>query len=554
MLVERKPAPGVSDASLARQGIACSGNAFVIRVRLADRRVVDAWSTGRMLRNMNAFLRGGLDDRGRLRFVQQAHCLCNDGHALAAARAVEDLAETPPPRAALLVRSLVQALRFIQEHLLHVYHFHLTDWVNPEAALRADPAKSAELAREPGVDAAFFRRAQDRLRALSEDAKDVDASESGDHPAYRGVDEMHLLLGAHGRASLRAGAVLTAALDLLGCGPDGFRAYRPGGLPEDMDLGEARLHRVRGLLTECRDFVQDVFLPDLQCLARTYAHWTDFGAGCAFLSCDEFAHPVGDGPFFPGGIVVSEGGDEVRTWAARPFRGEEVREEADPNWSATDRERYRLLPGAGGPSFTWEQDGFFWLPAPRCGDGACETGPPARMLNGWARGQKRIRRVMSDALAACGFVPADMNSTLGRVLSRGVESAVLAEAALDWLDALAASLAHGGGKLRRELRPPASGRGMGRVEAPRGMLTHDIRLEEGHIAAHDHLVPSLWNFSPRDGRGERGPLERALLGTPVADPGRPLEILRTVHELDPCNACWIVVEDVDAGGMNVVKT
>jgi Ni,Fe-hydrogenase I large subunit len=50
---------------------------------------------------------------------------------------------------------------------------------------------------------------------------------------------------------------------------------------------------------------------------------------------------------------------------------------------------------------------------------------------------------------------------------------------------------------------------------------------------------STWKGSPRDGAGRRGPWEEALLGTPVADPDRPLEILRTVHSFDPCPACAV---------------
>ena len=64
-------------------------------------------------------------------------------------------------------------------------------------------------------------------------------------------------------------------------------------------------------------------------------------------------------------------------------------------------------------------------------------------------------------------------------------------------------------------------------------------------------MPSTWNASPRDAKGLRGPYEAALVGTPMADPNKPLEILRTVHSFDPCLACAVHV--FDAEGNEMVK-
>ena len=536
------------------QEISCPGNTFVTRVRLMNGRVDEAWSTGRMTRNVNVLLQGELDEHGRPRFAQQAHCLCNDGHALAAVRALEDLAGVVPPPAALLVRNTVQALRCIQEHLLHVYQFHLSDWVSLESALRADPAGAGRLARHPRQDTEYFRLAQDRLRALSgEQGADVFGGESGGHPDCCGPDEFHLLLHAHGLESLRTGGLLNTALGLLGCGPEGFRAYRLGGLPEDMDLGADMRGQLRGLLAGCLDFADNVFLPDLELLARTYAHWAETGAGSTFLTWGDFACHGEESPLFPGGIIAPgigsrQGGDP---WTACPLRPEGIREEADPDWSADDRNRYRLHPGDHGPSFRWGEGEFFWLPAPRHGDDACEVGSLARVMGGWVLGRTEVRRAIAKSMDACGLAPAAMNSTLGRVLSRGVESSLLAQAALGWLDELESLPA--GGSMWTDLSLPSSGLGTGRVEVPRGTLTHTIRLDGNRIVNHEYLIPSLWNFSSRDSHGGRGPLERALLGTPVADPDHPLEILRTVHELDPCNACHLVIEDHDSGRIIVAS-
>ena len=36
-----------------------------------------------------------------------------------------------------------------------------------------------------------------------------------------------------------------------------------------------------------------------------------------------------------------------------------------------------------------------------------------------------------------------------------------------------------------------------------------------------------------------GPMEQALIGTPVADPDNPIEVVRIIRSFDPCLACAI---------------
>ncbi|MEF2229822.1 MAG: nickel-dependent hydrogenase large subunit [Pseudodesulfovibrio sp.] len=510
--------------------VSCPGNAFVTRVRLTDGLVDEAWSTGRMMRNMGVLLRGELDAQGRPRFVTQPHCLCNDGHALAAIRAIEDLAGATLPRSAVLVRRLVQSMRCIQEHLLHFYQFHIADWANVNAALRADPAKAAALESPADREDTDFATVQTQIRALARIA-------SGKTPeaGYRGPDELHLLLYGHALQAIKAGKSLQTALGLLGCGAMGFQAYRLGGLPNDLDLGKEALNGLRASIEDCRVFIADVFPSDLTRLARVYGSWAARGRGNAFLTwCDKEQ----------GGLIVSD--SKSVSWQISLSDGAAVREESEPGWSSRDRHRYRLSADREEPSFKWEQEESFWLPAPRHGDMACEVGPLARVLGGWLGGRSPILRALSATLDGCALSMEAMNSTLGRVLSRGVEAAALMESMPGWLDELEAALARGG-RSDATFVMPASGTGVGHVEVPRGALTHTITWDRGRIVNHDYLIPSLWNFSPRDSQGGAGPLERALVGTPVADPEHPVEILRTLHQMDPCNVCHVVVEDRDTG-------
>jgi Ni,Fe-hydrogenase I large subunit len=144
--------------------------------------------------------------------------------------------------------------------------------------------------------------------------------------------------------------------------------------------------------------------------------------------------------------------------------------------------------------------------------------------------------------------PEALFSTLGRVAARGIETQVLAEKMDSWVDALAANM--GSGELRihdnSKWDPstwPADAMGAGFHEAPRGALGHWVSIHNGEISNYQCVVPSTWNAGPRDAKGRRGPYEEALLATPVADPERPIEILRTVHSFDPCMACGVHVVD-----------
>ena len=537
-------APPLNRLPSVHRKIFCPGNTLIVCVQLADGRVEDAWSTGRMMRSMNLLLQVISDDPGRPCFVRRAHCLCNDGHALAAVRALEDLAGIAPPRSALLVRSLVQALRCIQEHLLHFYQFHLSNWVCLGPALGADPGKTARLADPLNRGPDYFRQVQERLRPLAEN-KGINGFNDRfcDHPDYRGADEFHLLVHSHSLESLQIQSLLNKALGLLGCKNGRHPAYQMGGLSPDMNLGQAVLQQLHGLVRHCRDFINTSFLTDLEQVARAYPHWKDLAIGSTFLCLGDFARPHDRGLLFPNGITRTAGKNQI----VDPARPDRVTEEHTPKWKDLDTERYRLNFGRHGPVFFWNKGNLPWIFAPRHGKDACEAGSLARVMGAFAQGRQEVCKAVNNSLKASGLLPGDMNCALGRLLSRGIESSVLSKAALDWLDELKTEPVGKRALMNQNFRLPRTGVGTGKVEVPRGSLIHTIQMDKHRIIRHDCLIPSMWNFSVRDSKGRRGPLEQALLGTPVRNPDHPLELLRIVHAFDPCNPCHVVVQDADTG-------
>jgi hydrogenase large subunit len=177
-----------------------------------------------------------------------------------------------------------------------------------------------------------------------------------------------------------------------------------------------------------------------------------------------------------------------------------------------------------------------------------EVGPLARMVVAYAAGHQRVRQVTDQVLSSLGLGPEGLFSTLGRVAARGIETLVIAERMESWITELEANMKSGKLSIHNGARwdPstwPAEAMGWGVTEAPRGALGHWVKIKNGTIAKYQCVVASTWNGSPRDALGNRGPWEEALIGTPVADSAKPVEILRTVHSFDPCMACSVHVVD-----------
>ena len=139
-------------------------------------------------------------------------------------------------------------------------------------------------------------------------------------------------------------------------------------------------------------------------------------------------------------------------------------------------------------------------------------------------------------------------STLGRTAARGLETGSSRAGPRSSTAQLLANIKNGDTRTADTAKwePatwPAEAKGVGLSEAPRGALAHWIVIKDGKIDNYQLVVPSTWNASPRDAKGQRSAYEAALIGTPIANPEQPLEVLRTIHSFDPCIACAVHLHD-----------
>ena len=537
-----------------------------IEAVLDDRGVIhDAISSGTMWRGLEVILQGR-DPREAWAFCERICGVCTTVHALASVRSVENALKIPVPRNADHIRNIMALAQMVQDHVVHFYHLHALDWVDVPSALKADPAATATLAQKvspdwPTSSPGYFREIQATFRKFVESGQTgIFANAYWGHPAYKLPPEANLMAVAHYLEALQWQKEIVKIHTIFG-GKNPHPNYLVGGMAcaismqGDHAINIERLNHVRDLITEARRVVEGLYVPDLMAVASFYPEWTKIGGGLGnYMSYGDVPQNGIDDPSqyrFPRGIVV--GRDLTHVLPVDPADSGQVREEVSHSWYDYPPGKDALHPWEGvtkahytGPKPPYQQldenAKYSWLKAPRWKGLPMEVGPLARVFVGYASGRADFKEVVSEALGRLKLPPAALFSTLGRTAARGLETRLAVRWLADEFDRLLANIKSGdmvtaNTKLWDPEHWPAEAKGCGFTEAPRGALGHWVHIAAGKIANYQIVVPSTWNASPKDGKGQHGAYEAALLDTPMADPERPIEILRTIHSFDPCLAC-----------------
>jgi hydrogenase large subunit len=330
-------------------------------------------------------------------------------------------------------------------------------------------------------------------------------------------------------------------------------------------LNMDRLYAMKTILDKVVPFVQQVYFVDCCAIAAFYPEWFGYGAGHRnYLAVPDLPTDSRATKFsLPGGVIL--GGDlagfrRMNDWHDEPFR-KAVTEDVTHAWYKGDGPKNPFV-GETIPDYTdWQEDGkYSWVKAPRYDGHPMEVGPLAQVLNGYAAGDpltvkwtnKAIETV--EALSGRKVTPAMLMSTMGRYAARAIRCCILADTALQHWQLLADNVLKGDTTIYNAPQfPKGEIQGVGSHEAPRGTLSHWVVVENGRIKNYQAVVPTTWNASPRDEKGQIGPYEAALKGNPVADTERPLEVLRTVHSFDPCMACACHTHDADGNELSQVR-
>jgi len=550
-----------------------------IEVQAENGRIADAWATSTQFRGIEIIMQGR-DPRDAWAFTQRICGVCTVVHAVASCRAVEDALNIRIPPNANIIRNLIHGMQFIQDHVIHFYHLHALDWVDVVSALSADPAGTARVARQispwPNNSETYFREVQDRLKKFVAGGQlGIFTNGYWGHPAYKLPPEVNLLAVAHYLEALDWQRDVIRLHTVFG-GKNPHPNFLVGGMASAINLEDTatinaeRLTDIHDMIRRARRFVEEVYWPDLLAIAGFYKDWASIGAGVGnYLAVGEFPEVDVrdlDSLYLPRGMILNKNLNQVL-----PYDHMKVEEFITHSWyEYAGGGDIGLHPWQGetkakyeGPPTPWtyvqDHPKYTWMKAPRYEGRPMEVGPLARMLVAYASGHEEARALVRDTLGRLNVGPAALFSTLGRVAARGIETVLLARRMEKWYGDLIARIKSGDvatfnpDKWEKSTWP-ARAQGYGYLDAPRGALGHWVLIENGTIARYQCVVPSTWNCSPRDGQGQLGPYEAALVDNhPLVDPARPIEILRTIHSFDPCMACGVHVLDATGRLVTEVK-
>ena len=532
--------------------------------------ITDAYSAGTMIRGLEKILIGR-DPRDAWAITERVCGVCTTVHAQASVRAVEDALGISIPPTAELIRNIMAATQYVQDHVIHFYHLHALDWVDIVNALKADPKKAAELAgsfsKWDKNTPAYFSGVQDKIKAFAASGLGIFANGYWGHPAYKLPPEVNLIGVAHYLDALEWQKEIVKIHAVFG-GKNPHPNYLVGGVPCSIDVDEVgaingeRLNLVSQLISQADEFVNQVYIPDLLAVASFYKDWAKWGGGLKnYLAYGEFPTRGYNNPDtfkFARGAVL--GRDLSHVYPVNPRDEQEIKEYIAHSWFTYEGGSDKgLHPWAGetqiaysGPKPPFDTlapfEKYSFLKTPRWKENPMEVGPLARLLVSYAAGRVDVKETVNATLGKLG-VPVDaLFSTLGRTAARGIDCAL----AMIWLKEFNNELiarvktretSTFNGEKWEPKSWPSEAEGVGLVDAPRGALAHWIKIKNGAIDNYQLVVPTTWNGSPRDARSVRSAFEESLIGTPVANLEQPVEIIRTLHSFDPCLACAVHLYD-----------
>lgn len=512
-----------------------------IEVEVKDGRVVDAYSSGTMVRGFELILKGR-DPRDAWAFVERACGVCTTVHALASVRSVEDALGITVPANAELIRNLMFCAQYLQDHAVHFYHLHALDWVDVVSALKADPKQTSTLAQSlsnwPKSSPGYFSDLQKRLASFVESGQlGIFANGYWGHSAYKLPPEVNLIGVAHYLEALEWQKEIVKVHTIFG-GKNPHPNYLVGGVPCSLNINEVnainveRLAMVGKLFDDAQTFIDQVYIPDLLAIAGFYKDWGAIGGGL------ENYMSYGDLPTngyadvsrfkFPRGVILGRNLNEVLP--IDPRDPAEVQEFIPHSWyeySGGDGEGRHPWDGETKFNFTGPkppytqlevEQKYSWLKTPRWKGHAMEVGPLARLLVAYASGHAEVKEAIGGVLTQLDVPVTALFSTLGRTAARGIETMLVARWAKEFYQQLLDNLKAGNTStadttMWEPSTWPAEARGVGLSEAPRGALAHYLVIKDRKIDNYQLVVPSTWNASPRDGQGQLSAYESSLVGT-----------------------------------------
>ncbi len=553
----------------------------------SDNVIRNAVSTGTMWRGIEVILRGR-DPRDAWAFTERICGVCTGTHALTSVRTVEDALKITIPENANSIRNIMQLTLQVHDHIVHFYHLHALDWVDVVSALSADPKATSALAQSispwPLSSPGYFRDLQGRLKRF------VDSGQLGPFKngywgskAYRLPPEANLMAVAHYLEALDFQKEIVKIHTIFG-GKNPHPNWLVGGVPCPINvdgiggvgaINMERLNYVTEIIDRSITFTDQVYLPDVAAIGSFYKDWL-YGGGLSSKSVLAYGDvPENANDYSASNLLLPQGAiidgnlneihpvnlrdpNEIQEFVTHSWYKYPDETKGLHPWDGVTEPHYQLGPNTKGTRTNIEsldESGkYSWIKSPRWKGHAMEVGPLARWIVGYAQNKPEFKEPVDKLLKDLGLPVSALFSTLGRTAARALEGQWAAYKLRHFQNKLIANIKAGDSSTANvdKWDPktwPSEVKGVGFTEAPRGALAHWIKIKDTKIENYQAVVPTTWNGSPRDPKGNIGAFEAALMNTPMADPNQPVEILRTLHSFDPCLACSTHVMSEDGREM-----
>ncbi len=477
--------------------------------------VKEARSSGTLFRGIELILQGR-DPRDAQRLTQRICGVCPASHSTAATLNLDSafgIADKIPDNGRI-IRNLILGSAHIADHILHFYHLAALDYV--------DVAKIADY---KGNDTAL--NSVKAFLGRGEPGPFVPRYE-GD---YRLPKEINQQAVVHYVEALTMRRKAQEMLSIFGGKMPHNVGIVPGGVTVVPTVDKITSFLWR--LNELRDFIDNAYIPDVLAVAEVYSDYFDIGAGCGNLLCYGSYELDGKEPdllkrerLFKPGIISTD----LKLGKIDPNK---ITEQVKHSWYADSTTGRHPTQGETVPEEN-KEGAYSWIKSPRYDGKVCEVGPLARVMVAYAGGNATVKGMVDSILTRFKAPPRALFSVLGRHAARALETKLIADSMVNWVLQLKP-----GGPVYTEYTIPQEATGMGLVDAARGALGHWIRIKEGKIANYQCVVPTTWNGSPRDDKGQPGPIEQAITGARVKDEANPFEIVRIIRSFDPCLACAV---------------
>ncbi len=492
-----------------------------VEVMVDNGEIKEASSTGTLFRGFEIILKGRHPlDANRL--TQRICGVCPASHSTASALCLDDAFGiggkiTDNGR---IIRNLILGSNFLQSHILHFYHLAALDYVDVTSVAKYkgdDPSlKSINDFIARGQLFPFVPRYE------------------GD---YRFKEEENIELVDH---YVRALGMRMKAHELL--------AIFGGKMPHNVGTiaggvtSKVTTDKIVNFLwraKEIKEFVDNIYIPDVLKAAEVYSDYFTIGSGCGNLLAYGGFEQEGNEMLFKPGMVSTD----LKKGNVDALK---ITEDVKSSWYADASTHKNPAEGETIPE-PGKKGAYSFLKSPRYDGKVYELGPLARIAVNYVSGDEKVKTLVDSVLKKFKAGPDKLFSVLGRHAARAIDAKIVVDAMIEWVQQLKP-----GEPSYTQCDVPDEASGIGLTEAPRGALGHWITIKGGKIDRYQVITPTAWNASPKDDNDQPGPIEQALIGTKIKDEDNPFEIVRIVRSFDPCLACSVHLVDYKGNEIGVV--